>query len=92
MHTKSQELNDADKLNGLEWYGVFETYVKVARVYSPQHGWGAWSDRAPEGFKLWGRVQKSKGVWTFKPTDRGLMQQWNQSRKLDCAKLNGLPK
>jgi hypothetical protein len=87
---KSDLLNAADKLKGIEWKGSGELRPKTWRMYQENRGWSSWQ---PTPHNESGRVflGKKRGKWIVIPN--GSLEKMMQFVKpIDCKKLATIPK
>lgn len=85
VSVKSQELTQADKLNGIEWRGSSNFSAEEWRMYSVTGEWTSWR----EGFTsldvgLSVNMYKENGQWKFGAT---VDLTPNSYEKVDCSKI-----
>ena len=85
VSVKSQELTQADKLNGIEWKGSSTFSAETWRLYDVTGKWGPWRQGFTSlGIGLGVTMYKHKGQWKF-GSDGNLKP--NSYEKVDCSKL-----
>lgn len=87
-------MNDADRLNGLQWKGRVQLVAKAAREISLTRGGGgpngAWSQWQPNVTLAAVDVEQRNGVWTARVQPAGqlaAMGRYAQMRRASCSEV-----
>lgn len=85
VSVKSQDLTQADKLNGIEWKGNSTFTAEAWRLYDVTGKWGPWRQGFTSlGVGLGVTMYKQKGQWKF-GSDGNLKP--NSFEKVECSKV-----
>jgi hypothetical protein len=87
---KSQPLNHADKLKGVEWKGSGNIHQEAWRIYHEKTGWSLWQlTPQNESGRLF--LGKKKGKWIVIPNG-SLEETMRFAKPIACEKLATIPK